>query len=60
MLTLAGVSFSEPPLAIKGTAVIPPVPPEVAVDVPVPVRLNQVSSVNCVAPNVDVAGPKVT
>ena len=60
MLTLAGVSLSEPPLAISGTAVMPPVPPEVAVVAPTPVRLNQVSSVNCVAPNVEVAGPKVT
>ena len=37
MLTLAGLSLSDPPLAISGTAVMPPVPPEVAVVAPVPV-----------------------
>ena len=46
-------------MAIKGTAVMPPVLVDVTVAVPAPVRLNHVSNVNCVAPRVDVAGPKV-
>src|SRR5215210_4693341 len=58
MFRLAGASPSARPLLISGTAEArPPVP--VLVPAPAPVRLNQVSSVNWVAPSPG-AAPKVT
>src|SRR5215210_7405881 len=58
MFRLAGVSASARPLLISGIAEVrPPLP--VPVPTPAPVRLNQVSSVNWVAPRPG-AAPNVT
>src|SRR6266536_2891813 len=58
MFRFAGVSASARPLVTSGIALARP-PAPVLVPTPAPVRLNHVSSVNCVAPSPG-AGPKVT